>query len=308
MQVNIRLHAAHEHDKASILKRKNMRKLIGLFGICILALFAILAAPSVLAYDHGQTNTNVNVTSTYFVPEEMDASYGNTATTSIWANVSEPITGGRIIFNYTCCCANLTGWARNTTNFPTGAADIYCGYASLTFASTEVRGPGLVHIGDLTIHCCNATSDCVTDLAFVTDKCELIGGPPDFEALEPVKWEDGTFACIKPSLPGENNGGDGDGSPTTPTPTPSPSPTATTIPTPSITVTPSPTPTPISTPTPTSTPAPAVTSTPTPVVSTPEEKTGTSVPGFELFISLGMLIVVVYLMRRRGGKKRIPKK
>ena len=135
----------------------------------------------------------------YFEPSGISASYCEERTVSVWANTSAATTGGKIVLNYTCCCANVTGWVRNASNFATGATDIYCGYASLTFSSTDVRGPGLVHIGDLTIHCCNASNDCVTDLAFVTDESELIGEPPDFAQITPVEWQDGTLNCTAPA-------------------------------------------------------------------------------------------------------------
>jgi outer membrane protein assembly factor BamB len=134
----------------------------------------------------------------YFEPSGISASFCEERTVSIWANTSAATTGGKIVLNYTCCCANVTSWVRNVSNFATGAADIYCGYASLTFSSTDVRGPGLVHIGDLTIHCCNESSDCVTDLAFVTGESELIGGSPDFANITPVEWQDGTINCTAP--------------------------------------------------------------------------------------------------------------
>ena len=160
----------------------------------ILIGIALLSAMTVLP---------VSATHVYFEPTNSSASYCEETTVSVWANTSAATTGGRIVLNYTCCCANVTDWQRDTTNFAIGAADIYCGYASLTFAAIEERGPGLVHIGDLTIHCCNESRDCETDLAFVTAgaglKCELIGGPPDFAKITPVEWLDGTINCTAPA-------------------------------------------------------------------------------------------------------------
>ena len=278
------------------------------------AMFAVL--PSVSAYDHEQTYL---ANATYFVPEDIELpEYCDTTNVGIWVNTSVALGSGSTNFNYAFCCANVTDFVCNTTSFDgvtwpgsmCGADLSVPGKVKVGFATTNPAGlgPGAVHIGTLTIHCCNESDYCVADLTWITSGPDVSDlADKDDVPIEPVKWKDGTFRCI-PHISGEDEEGDSDESSTTSTSKsssrrPSPSPTATAIPTPSITVTPTPTPSP--TPTPISTPTPAHVVTPTPS-SPSEEKPGASLPGFELTIALmSTLMAVAYfiLKRRRLLKK-----
>ncbi len=173
----------------------------GLFGILVLS--AMLAVLSVSAYDHDQT---YNANAVYFVPEDVRISeYCQTQTVEIWANVSVPIASGRVVLNYTCCCANITDIVIDKTNFEqSGEANYGCGWANIPFLSATGHGPGKVHICDITIHCCNETIPpdcCGTELIFDNSGtgpagpfvCELID--TSFQQLPNVNWANGTFLC-----------------------------------------------------------------------------------------------------------------
>jgi len=244
----------------------------------------------------------------YFVPDNIGVSGKcNSTNVDIWVNTSEPLKSGRVVFDYSYRCANVTEpyFLPDPAIWDQGMASITPrGNVVVTFGvvTKPVPEPGLVHIGNFSIHCCSE-SGCETTLAWNPDLSYLEN--PDGNLIETV-YEDGTFTCIAPYIPGdetgEENGGAGAGdyshSHSTSTPTPSPTPTAT--PTPTVAITPSPT----LTPAPTSTPAPPATPTPAPA-STPEERTETSIPGFEPFIALGTLIAVAYLVLKRGGVTKV---
>ena len=272
----------------------------GLGVILVMLMGIVIGITAAAAMAHAQTP---DVESVYFVPEDISVSGKcNSTNVAIWANTSEPLKSGRVVFDYSYRCANVTEpyFLPDPDVWDQGMVSITPGNVVVTFGVVTKPVPehGLVHIGNFAIHCCNE-SYCETTLTWNPDLSYLEN--PDGNLIEPV-YKDGTFTCTAPYIPGddtvEENGGDGAGdySHSTSTPTPSPSPT----PAPSVTatsaLTPSPTPTP-----PTSTPAPLITPTPTPTpVSTPEEKSGTSVPGFEPAIALGMLIAVAYLILKRG--------
>ena len=169
----------------------------------ILVLFAMLTVPTVSAYDHDQT---YDANATYFVLEDIRVSqYGDSQTVAVWANTSVPIASGRLVLNYTCGCANITGISVDTTNFPQSGTPSYaCGWANIPFLSSVGRGPGEVHICDITIECCNGNIPpdcCGTNLTFDNSGtgpagafvCELVD--TNFDALANVNWADGTFLC-----------------------------------------------------------------------------------------------------------------
>ena len=169
----------------------------------ILVLFVMLTVPTVSAYDHDQT---YDANATYFVLEDIRVSqYGESQTVAVWANMSVPIASGRLVLNYTCDCANITGISVDTTNFPqSGDPNYACGWANIPFLSSVGRGPGEVHICDITIECCNVNIPpdcCGTDLTFDNSGtgpagafvCELVD--TNFDAVANVNWASGTFLC-----------------------------------------------------------------------------------------------------------------
>ncbi|MEA1945654.1 MAG: DUF3344 domain-containing protein [Euryarchaeota archaeon] len=135
----------------------------------------------------------------FFEPSDSGADYDNTTTVGVWVDTSEAISGGNLYFDYTFCCANVTGYTPNTINFEFAhladlsvAGKVSIGFGTLNKAG---KGPGLLHIGDIDIHCCNE-SYCKTGLIWNCGTSNLarpgsLGGG----IVDPVKWEDGTFRC-----------------------------------------------------------------------------------------------------------------
>ncbi|MCK4817924.1 hypothetical protein KA005_19285, partial [bacterium] len=153
--------------------------------IGIIALFAILAISTAAAECEF-----------YLVPQDSSVpAYCNTAEVQLWINATEPIFGGKIKILYTPCCANITSYTPNETLFEDQMAVTESpGQLTADFAhwdpSPTNRPAGVYHLSNFTIHCCDVTSSCTTDLSFV--ECELyneIGGAPPFITT------DGTFTC-----------------------------------------------------------------------------------------------------------------
>ena len=134
---------------------------------------------------------------TYFVPDNsVAAGYGNDAKVQIWTNTSGSIASGTVLFNYDPYCANVTKFVFNTTNWEPGSssAELTEGQVKLIFTTFALggRGPGPVHLGDLTIQCCNL-SPCMTDLTWNIAESRLEGD--DGVAIRSVNWTRGTFSC-----------------------------------------------------------------------------------------------------------------
>ena len=174
---------------------------IGIATIAVVITAAIFAGLLVSAYDHDQT---YKWNATYFVPEDIRVTeYCKTATVDIWTNTSVKIIGGVAEFDYTFCCANVTGFTFNATNWPPATSSYYLtpGKVRLVPSNPNGIGPGPVHLGTLKIHCCN-DSDlelwdnklgcCLTNLTWNTTASYLqdLGG-----VKIPVNWKDGTFTC-----------------------------------------------------------------------------------------------------------------
>ena len=136
----------------------------------------------------------------YFVTEDSGASYCNTTTVEVYADVTDVIQGGSINLSYTPGCANVTDveydsmWDLSAT---WGSGTDGCEW--LSFAMTSASGvTGIVHICNLTIHCeCDVY--CTTPLHFISEAenpsyyCMLsdtTGGE-----VSDVGWQDGTFTC-----------------------------------------------------------------------------------------------------------------
>jgi hypothetical protein len=142
----------------------------------------------------------------FFVPDDIRLpKYCDTTNVGIWIDTEEVITSGRMEFDYADCCMNVTGYEMNTTNWVPGSSD-------MVLTSGKVRttllapgsgvGPGLLHVGDITVHCCNDTGYCFTDLTW-----NKTGGAAGFylwndasAMLDFIDWQDGTFRCNIPDL------------------------------------------------------------------------------------------------------------
>ena len=146
----------------------------------------------------------------YFEPEDIRLpGYCNTTTVGVWVNTTIAMGSGQLKFNYTHCCANVTEFESNSTNFDAVAnpgslcaAVLTPGQVKINFATTAPAGlgPGPVHIGNLTIHCCNETGYCMTDLAWLPGYPDTYIESAANGFIEPVKYEDGEFRCNIPDL------------------------------------------------------------------------------------------------------------
>ena len=138
----------------------------------------------------------------YFVPEDVRVpGYCDTTTVGVWTDTNVSIASGYIVFEYTQCCADVTNFQFNTTNWqhPDCAWFDDLGRVRIKFLNITANGPGPVHLGDLTIHCCNESSYCVTDMVWNVSYPSYLEDDMGNE-ITPVNWKDGTFRCNIPDL------------------------------------------------------------------------------------------------------------
>ena len=160
-----------------------MNKWIG--GILVLVIVAVFTVPV------GAQGPEV-----YLVPQDSNATYGNTADVEIWVNAAG-FQGGQINLTYEPACANVTNWVLNTSNFNLGGWTHYGDRAWITF-STTASLTGQYMIGTLTIQCVNNSQDgCETALAFVAPSRLL----DDMGIPITATWLDGTFSCTSTTDP-----------------------------------------------------------------------------------------------------------
>ncbi len=181
-------------------KMKQKEKMVLFSILVVFAVIAVIAVPSALAdIPQKQIDRHQRVigdSSVWFDPQDSSAEYCKTVDVDVWIQTDVPSAGFYGVFDYTFCCANVTDFVGNYTNW-----DLWC-EANLTppghvkiVASTLSSNPANqpVHIGTLTIHCCDETSSCLTDL--IWDTSESYIEDPDDNEITPVAWHDGTFAC-----------------------------------------------------------------------------------------------------------------
>jgi len=132
----------------------------------------------------------------YLIPQQSNATYCNTTTVEIWANASNFV-GGELNLTYDSACANVTNWARNTTNFENGISTHYKGREYIDFYTLSGLLTGKYMIGTLTIHCNNSEESCETPLTFVEPSTLR-------DIYNPISttFENGTFTCgaLQPCL------------------------------------------------------------------------------------------------------------
>ena len=151
--------------------------------------------PEANAIPHDVDNGTFSITETpytvYFTPSHSSAGYGHTAQVEIRVNATN-FQGGQINITYNSSCANVTGWERNTANFPMGEWDSSVpGQEWITFTNTSPF-TGDYKIGTLTIRCiCDC--ECTTPLDFSTRSA--LFAPSGDEIL--ANWIDGYFECGK---------------------------------------------------------------------------------------------------------------
>jgi nitrous oxidase accessory protein NosD len=141
----------------------------------------------------------------YFVPEDIRLpKYCDTMNVGVWIDTDEAITSGQMIFNYAYGCMNVTDFQFNATNWNVPPSGWAWAPGQVTIMPVNLIaggvGPGLVHVGDLTVHCCNDTGYCFTDLAWDKDPANsyLFNATP--AKMTSVNWKDGTFRCNIPDL------------------------------------------------------------------------------------------------------------
>ena len=134
--------------------------------------------------------------------------YCNNKTVGVWINTTAALASGTIIFDYAPCCANVTSFTQDPVSFPGLPGEMIMGTLTpgrvkVDFATGLQNGfpPNIpVRIGNITIHCCNATDYCMTDLAWnCTDPAVNLKDALN-NAITPVKYESGTFRCNIPDL------------------------------------------------------------------------------------------------------------
>ena len=179
---------------------KNSKTVLNIAVFATILAVVLTLMLSVSAYDHDQT---YNANATYFVPEDIRLSgYCTDTTVDIYVNTSVAITGGVLDFTYTFCCTNVTDFTINTTNWANFLSGVVLtpGKVHIVVGQPAGVGPGRVHIGTATIHCCNESIPpdcCVTNLAWdtVASYVEDAQSPPK---KIPLSWKDGTFMCGNP--------------------------------------------------------------------------------------------------------------
>ena len=179
---------------------KNSKTVLNIAVFATILAVVLTLMLSVSAYDHDQT---YNANATYFVPEDIRLSgYCTDTTVDVYVNTSVAITGGVLDFTYTFCCANVTDFTINTTNWADFLSGVVLtpGKVHIVVGQPAGVGPGRVHIGTATIHCCNVSIPpdcCVTNLAWdtVASYVEDAQSPPK---KIPLSWKDGTFMCGNP--------------------------------------------------------------------------------------------------------------
>ena len=146
----------------------------------------------------------------YLEPENSSASYCNEVEVEIWANTSDGFQGGQFNLTYDASCANVTDVEFNTAvwdnNTWYSAED---GSEWITFRRDLPVVNGTQLIANMTIHCCNESELCETELHFMSDAEAT--GHSRYSALFndsgvelATEWADGTFECVaapeKPDL------------------------------------------------------------------------------------------------------------
>ena len=152
-------------------------------------------------------------TEVYFEPQDVSARFCEAVEVELLLNATAEFQSGQINLTYDPTCANVTGWKRNTTNFPLGGREHYDGSDWITFQAMDPLPTGKYMLGTLTVRCVNARGggSCETSLEFVTPS-ELFDHTGETVA---ATWTDGTFGCNRtfdtghgtyPSISGMHNG------------------------------------------------------------------------------------------------------
>jgi len=179
-------------------KYKMNTKRIASSGMIVVALLLAMLVMPVSAYDHDQT---YDANAIYFVPEEFHLP-GNCSSQNvgIWVNTSFQWAAGQLEINFTYCCANITNYYPNLTHFtfndinykPYGQfGTVRIGLGAKVFSEP---GPGPVHIGDITVRCCN-DSYCETAIEWWEYFDHTYVEDMEGNIIHLDTYADGTFSC-----------------------------------------------------------------------------------------------------------------
>jgi hypothetical protein len=138
----------------------------------------------------------------YLVPQDSTVSgHSDTAEVELWLDASAPAAGGFVAIEYASSCANIIGYSPNKEFYEDHSGTPVTGRLNVLFAhwgtlAIKNLPAGQYHLGNLTIQCCDGTSDCETDLLFVD--CELSENVSFAPSSLPFTTRNGTFTCETP--------------------------------------------------------------------------------------------------------------
>ena len=177
----------------------------GSYNLCVVADCDGDVAESNETNNETREAVSAHVNNVFLVPEDIRLpKYCDTMNVSVWIDTEEAITSGQMIFDYTYCCMNVTDFRFNATNWNVPPSGWAWAPGQVTIMPVNLIaggvGPGLVHVGDLTVHCCNDTGYCFTDLTWDKDPANsyLFNATP--AKMTSIGWHDGTFRCNIPDL------------------------------------------------------------------------------------------------------------
>ena len=187
-------------------EKMNTRR-IALSGVMVvLAVLAVILAVVPLALADIPSSKTHPANAIWFDLETVNASYCEYKTVDVWTNTSVSPDTLHLEFNYTHYCANVTSATCNNSNFQGFCAVNYQQFPGkgIIGAGTSVTQSPLpanqpVHVATLTIHCCNETSDCETNL--IWDPVASYIDDPDGNTIEPMAWHNGRFICGEVPIP-----------------------------------------------------------------------------------------------------------
>ena len=141
----------------------------------------------------------------YLVPDNSNVpGYCDTTEVMVMYNTTVPTAAGVVNITYTYCCANITSYTPNTTFFEDQVAAVVpwegrltVGFAHWVNNIPTNQPPGVYHLGNFTIHCCNETM-CETDLTFDVDTVAYYWDFPNYNEI-PFVTDNGTFTCGAPA-------------------------------------------------------------------------------------------------------------
>ena len=126
-----------------------------------------------------------------FLPQDSTAPLSGTTEVQIHVDATH-FKSGQVKFTYDATCADVTGWERNTSDFPMGTWESgTSGEEWITFSAQDAI-TGAYSIGTLTIRCISEEA-CTTALDFVEDGPMTSKLFDDWGSEISTAWQDGRF-------------------------------------------------------------------------------------------------------------------